>query len=83
MKNQMINTEKLKAILSRKVKLNDGERTININIGETAREMDCKFNDVLNGLKRLEYSKEIKCLTALTKEEYVLTVMEKSSILKY
>lgn len=80
----MINKEELKLILGRKVKLNEGKRNLDINIGEIAREIGCSSGDVLSGLKQLQYSGEIKRLLQVgPKEEYTLTVLEKSSILKY
>lgn len=53
----MINKDKLKSILSRKVKLNDGKRDIDVNIGEISREIGCSSSDVLFGLKQLEYTR--------------------------
>lgn len=81
----MINKDKLKSILSRKVKLNDGKRDIDVNIGEISREIGCSSSDVLFGLKQLEYTREIKRLMPIgfSKDEYSLTVLEKSSILYY
>ena len=79
----MINREKLKSILCRKVKVNNGKRDLDINIGEIAREIGCSSSDVLSGLKQLQYSGEIKRLLQVgAKEEYTLTVLEKSTILK-
>lgn len=79
----MINIEKLKSLLGRIVKLNDGKRDLDINIGEIARDMGCLSGDVLLGLKRLQNSKEIKRLMPIgfSKEDYTLTVLESSSIL--
>lgn len=79
----MINIEKLKSLLGRKVKLNDGKRDLDINIGEIARDMGCLSGDVLLGLKRLQNSKEIKRLMPIgfSEEDYTLTVLENSSIL--
>ena len=79
----MVNIEKLKSILGRKVKLNDSKRDLDINIGEIAREMRCLSSDVLYGLKRLQDSREIKRLmpSGFSKEDYTLTVLENSSIL--
>jgi DNA-binding transcriptional regulator GbsR (MarR family) len=79
----MIIVDKLKNILGRKVKLNNGNRDLNdINIGEIAREIGCSSSDVLSGLKQLQYSGEIKRLLQVgAKEEYILTVLPKSSIL--
>ena len=70
----MINIEKQKSLLGRKVKLNDGKRDLEINIGEIARDMGCLSGDVLLGLKRLQNS-------GFSKEDYTLTVLESSSIL--
>lgn len=79
----MVNIEKLKSILGRKVKLNDGKRDLDINVGEIARDVGCSSGDVLFGLKQLQYSGEIKRLLQVgSKEEYTLTVLEKSSILQ-
>ena len=79
----MVNIEKLKGILGREVKLNDGKRDLDINIGEIAREIGCSSGDVLLGLKQLQYSGEIKRLLQVgPKEEYILTVLEKSSVLQ-
>ena len=79
----MINIEKLKSLLGRKVKLNDGKRDLDINIGEIARDMGCLSGDVLLGLKQLQNSKEIKRLMPIgfSEEDYTLTVLENSSIL--
>lgn len=79
----MINIEKLKSLLGRKVTLNDGKRDLDINIGEIARDMGCLSGDVLLGLKRLQNSKEIKRLMPIgfSEEDYTLTVLENSSIL--
>ena len=79
----MINIEKLKSLLGRKVKLNDGKRDLDINIGEIARDMGCLSGDVLLGLKWLQNSKEIKRLMPIgfSEEDYTLTVLENSSIL--
>lgn len=80
----MVNIEKLKVILFKKVKLKSGIRDLDVNIGEIAREIGCSSGDVLSGLKQLQYSGEIKRLLQVgPKEEYTLTVLEKSSILKY
>ena len=79
----MINIEELKNTLGRKVKLNNGKRDLDINISGIAGEMGCSSNDVLSGLKQLEFAREIKRLmqVGLSKDEYTLTVLEKSSIL--
>ncbi len=79
----MITIEKLKSILGRKVKLNDGKRDLDINIAELAREIGCSSSDVLTDLKHLQYAGEIKRLIQVgwSKDEYTLTVLEKSSIL--
>ncbi len=80
----MINIEKLKNILGRKVKLNNGKRDLkDINLGEIAREIGCSSGDVLSGLKNLQISGDIKRLmpSGFSKEDYTLTVPENSSIL--
>lgn len=79
----MINIEELKIILGGKVKLNNCKRDIDINIREIAGKMDCSPIDVLSGLKQLESAREIKRLMQIgwSKDEYTLTVLEKSSIL--
>lgn len=79
----MINVEELKTILGEKVKLNNGKRDIDINIREIAGKMGCSTIDVLSGLKQLEFVREIKRLMQVgwSKDEYTLTVLEKSSIL--
>lgn len=79
----MYNTEKLKSILGRKVRLNDGKRDLGINISELAREIGCSSSDVQTGLKQLQCVGEIKRLIQVgwSKDDYTLTVLEKSSIL--
>ena len=79
----MINIEELKNILGEKVKLNNDKRDIDINIREIAGKMGCSTIDVLSGLKQLEFAQEIKRLMQVgwSKDEYTLTVLEKSSIL--
>ena len=79
----MYNTEKLKSILGRKVILNDGKRDLDINIAELAREIGCPSSEVLTSLKQLQYEGEIKRLIQVgwSKDDYTLTVLEKSSIL--
>ena len=81
----MINIEELKNILGGKVKLNNGKRDIDINIREIAGKMGCSTIDVLSGLKQLEFAREIKRLMQVgwSKDEYTLTVLEKSSILNH
>jgi MarR-like DNA-binding transcriptional regulator SgrR of sgrS sRNA len=78
----MIITEKLKSILGRKVKLNDGKRDLDINIAELAREIGCSSSDVKTSLKQLQYAGEIKRLLQVgwSKDEYTLTVLEKTTI---
>lgn len=79
----MINMVELKSILGSKVKLNNGKRDLDINIGEIARKTGCSSDEVLSGLKQLQCFGEIKRLTqiGLSRDEYTLTVLEKSSIL--
>lgn len=78
----MYNTEKLKCILGRKVRLNDGKRDLEINIAEMAREIGCSSSEVLISLKQLQYEGEIKRLIQVgwSKDEYTLTVLEKTTI---
>lgn len=79
----MINIEELNNTLCKMVKLNNGKRDLDINIREIAGELGCSSNDVLSGLKQLESAREIKRLMQIgwSKDEYTLTVLEKSSIL--
>lgn len=79
----MINIEELNNTLCKMVKLNNGKRDLDINIREIAGELGCSSNDVLSGLKQLEFVREIKRLIpiGLSKNEYTVTVLEKSSIL--
>ena len=50
----MINMVELKSILGSKVKLNNGKRDLDINIGEIARKTGCSSDEVLSGLKQLQ-----------------------------
>ncbi len=79
----MGNTNMLKAILNRKVK-DSKSRYLNVNIREISREMGCSADDVLMKLKQLQREKEIKALIKIgfSNEEYTLTILENSSILK-
>lgn len=79
----MINIERLKNILGRKVELNNGKRDIDINIGEISRELGCSKEKVVSLLYTLQGAKEIKRLIPMgfSKEEYTLTVLANSSIL--
>ena len=79
----MGNTNMLKAILNRKVK-DSKSRYLNVNTGEISREMGCSADDVLMKLKQLQREKEIKALIKIgfSNEEYTLTILENSSILK-
>lgn len=74
--------EKLKAILKRKVGIS-GKRDIDINIGEISHELGCSKEEIVSLLYTLQNAKEIKRLISMgfSKEEYTLTVLEKSSIL--
>jgi len=79
----MGNLNQLKAILNRKVK-DSKSRYLDINIGDISREMGCSVNDVEKELRQLLREKEIKALNKLgfSNEEYTLTILENSSILK-
>lgn len=69
-------------ILNRKVKL-ENKRNLEVNIRDISEEMNCSVKEVEYLLKTLLLEGEIKALVQVgfSRDEYILTIPENSSIL--